>query len=217
MTLTRQEQKLVTRHRLINTTIDTITELGIHKTTFVEVSRRVGLSQGIITFHFRNKKNLLTETMKYLEEIYVNSWQKAMELAGPDSRDKIVSIIHALLEPNVTNFRYISVWVAFWGEPQWRKVYDDIAKETDQELLTTVEELCLQLQKQCGSGDKEKACFAARGICDFIDAGFIRLLSDPTSFDHQRKIDWCLSFLEMCFPTQYPVNRNPDPDYLFRG
>ena len=125
-----------------------------------------------------------------------------MELAGSDSRDKMVSIIHALLEPNVTNFRYISVWVAFWGEPQWRQVYDNIAKETDQELLTTVEELCLQLQNQCGPDNKVKAHFAARGICDFIDAGFIRLLSDPTSFDHQRKIDWCLSFLEMCFPTQ---------------
>ncbi|MFT4767171.1 MAG: AcrR family transcriptional regulator [Glaciecola sp.] len=55
-----------TRARLIDSTIDTLIELGFAKTTGVEVCRRSALTRGALNHHFPDFADLLVETLQTL-------------------------------------------------------------------------------------------------------------------------------------------------------
>ena len=52
------------RRQLIEATIDTIHEVGFASTTVQAVSRRAGLSAGLVAHYFRDKEGLLEATLR---------------------------------------------------------------------------------------------------------------------------------------------------------
>ena len=59
MALKNKDRVSATRARLINAAIEALAEIGYHRTTFVEVSRRSELSRGAIHHHFESIPDLM--------------------------------------------------------------------------------------------------------------------------------------------------------------
>ena len=57
--MTRTEQKLLTRQKLIESTMEVIAAEGFSGVTMAKVAERAGLSRGIGNFHFQSKEQLL--------------------------------------------------------------------------------------------------------------------------------------------------------------
>ena len=72
MALKNKDRVSATRARLINAAIEALAEIGYHRTTFVEVSRRSELSRGAIHHHFESIPDLMAavtrDISKQLEE-----------------------------------------------------------------------------------------------------------------------------------------------------
>ena len=64
----RKQPRDTRRQQLIEATIATLAHCGYARMTLAEVTRRAGLSQGLVNFHFDSKERLLTETLLYLAE-----------------------------------------------------------------------------------------------------------------------------------------------------
>ena len=80
--------------KLISSAIKSISEKGISETTMSDVSQGAGLSQGIVNFHFKSKELLLIETLKYISNEYLQSFQNCLEKSGSNPCKQIIAIIN---------------------------------------------------------------------------------------------------------------------------
>ena len=65
--------------RLISSTIKNLSKKGINDLTMNDVSQGAGLSQGIVNFHFKSKELLLIETLKFISNEYLTSFDKYLK------------------------------------------------------------------------------------------------------------------------------------------
>ena len=78
----RSENKKNSNLRLISSTIKNLSKKGINELTMNDVSQGAGLSQGIVNFHFKSKELLLIETLKFISNEYLTSFDKYLKKAG---------------------------------------------------------------------------------------------------------------------------------------
>ena len=84
----RSENKKNSNLKLISSAIKNISQKGIKETTMLDVSQGAGLSQGIVNFHFKSKELLLIETLKFVSNEYLESFQKCLVKSGSDPKKK---------------------------------------------------------------------------------------------------------------------------------
>ena len=89
----RSENKKNSNLKLISSTIKNLSKKGINELTMNDVSQGAGLSQGIVNFHFKSKELLLIETLKYISNEYLHSFQRSIAKKGNDPRKKIIGIV----------------------------------------------------------------------------------------------------------------------------
>ena len=75
----RSENKKNSNLRLISSTIKNLSKKGINDLTMNDVSQGAGLSQGIVNFHFKSKELLLIETLKFISNEYLTSFDKYLK------------------------------------------------------------------------------------------------------------------------------------------
>ena len=89
----RLENKKNSNLKLISSTIKNLSKKGINELTMQDVSQGAGLSQGIVNFHFKSKELLLIETLKYISNEYLHSFQRSIAKNSNDPRKKIIAIV----------------------------------------------------------------------------------------------------------------------------
>ena len=100
----RSENKKNSNLRLISSTIKNLSKKGINDLTMNDVSQGAGLSQGIVNFHFKSKELLLIETLKFISNEYLTSFDKYLKKAGDDPKLKIINIARELTTINKLAF-----------------------------------------------------------------------------------------------------------------
>lgn len=58
----------VRRQQIVDTAIETIAQKGFSQTTLSDIAERAGVSTGVITYHFKNKADLIEQSIKKLLE-----------------------------------------------------------------------------------------------------------------------------------------------------
>ncbi|RME29707.1 MAG: TetR/AcrR family transcriptional regulator [Candidatus Zixiibacteriota bacterium] len=93
---TQAERRAATKKRLIDATIDTLVASGYHGTTVKEICRRAGLSQGALFCMFRNRAELIVETLR---EINARTLQRFVaDFQVPDGPDQLIDQVLNLIE-----------------------------------------------------------------------------------------------------------------------
>ena len=100
----RSENKKNSNLRLISSTIKNLSKKGINDLTMNDVSQGAGLSQGIVNFHFKSKELLLIETLKFISNEYLKSFDKYIKKSGNDPIMKLVNMI------NKFNFLFVTMF-----------------------------------------------------------------------------------------------------------
>jgi TetR/AcrR family transcriptional repressor of bet genes len=89
----RSENKKNSNLKLISSAIKNISQKGIKETTMLDVSQGAGLSQGIVNFHFKSKELLLIETLKFVSNEYLESFQKCLVKSGSDPKKILLQLL----------------------------------------------------------------------------------------------------------------------------
>ena len=89
----RTASKAARRAQLIQATIRSIANDGLADTTIATVASEAGVSQGLINLHFQSKERLLLETLRYVADEYKETWEKALESAGADPRERLEALL----------------------------------------------------------------------------------------------------------------------------
>ena len=146
----RKEPRAVRRSQLIEATIETLALRGYARTTLTEVARVAGLSHGLVNFHFDNKEKLLAETLAYLAEEYTQNWAIHLKAAGDDPVAQMDALIRADFAPEVCTPSRLSVWCSFWGEAQFRPLYQEKCGSNDANYIRVREDICAGFMREGG-------------------------------------------------------------------
>ena len=79
----------------------------------LDVSQGAGLSHGIVNFHFKSKELLLIETLKFVSNEYLESFQKCLVKSGPDPKKNIIAIIDNDFSKKICSRDKVALWFTF--------------------------------------------------------------------------------------------------------
>ena len=98
-----------------------IARYGFARTTLADVARQAKLSQGIVSFYFESKEELLIATLRHMVEAYEAFSAAAAKRACPAPAARLEALVAADFDPAMASRKQVTVWYAFWGETRWRK------------------------------------------------------------------------------------------------
>ena len=135
--LSRRETEDTRRRQLIETTIDTMAEVGFVATTLGQIARRAGVSAGLVAHYFGDKDGLLEATMRALgARVSRGAAARLAEAATP--RARVQAIIDANLAPEEFDQRTGTVWLAFWGQTLHSQRFKRVQAAYQRRIITNL-------------------------------------------------------------------------------
>lgn len=193
-----RQSQAVRREQLIDATIKVIAEQGLSNVTLGKVGAEVGLTAGMINFHFKSKQELLTATLRSVADDYAERCDQAITAANGNPSAGLLGLIDVSFDPAVCEPKRVSVWYAFWGESQARGDYLSICGGADESFLSTIVRLMTELN--CSTDRKININAAAKGLAGLVDALWQDVLVDAETFDRSACVETCKSYLSNLFP-----------------
>jgi TetR/AcrR family transcriptional repressor of bet genes len=197
----RSENKKNSNLKLISSTIKNLSKKGINELTMQDVSQGAGLSQGIVNFHFKSKELLLIETLRFISNEYLHSFQKSIAKTGNDPRKKLIAIIENDFSKKICTREKISVWFTFFSEIKYKPAYHQICKERDLYYQSITEDIFAELIKKENIKLSKKNI--ARGFQALIMGLWLDQLEDPDTFSRIQAKKICFEFIKSNFPKQF--------------
>jgi len=87
----------VRRRQIVDTAIETIAQRGFSHTTLNDIAKKAGVSTGVITYHFKNKDDLLEQSIKKLLDA-PNAYVLSLVDEQSTHRDRLRTYITANIE-----------------------------------------------------------------------------------------------------------------------
>lgn len=112
--MTRKEQKEVRRLQIIQTTLDLFVERGYYGTKTSQISRRAGISEGLLFHYFPTKEALLEE----LINIGLEGMRMPMQIQAETGLDYFCQFTEMLFT-NVKKNHFIAQMFVFMGHVVW--------------------------------------------------------------------------------------------------
>lgn len=178
----------IRRRQLIAATIDSIHDVGFSATTLQSISRRAGVSSGLVAHYFKDKNGLLEATLRSLaSDLAAGIAGKLRRETTPQAR--IEAIVGGLLAPEQFDPRVARVWLAFWGQLIHAPGLKRVQRVYEQRLLSNLRHALKQLLP-AAEAERQSVALAA-----MIDGLWLRaaLSREPASAEQSRAI--CLDFV----------------------
>ena len=181
------------REQLIHATIQTISESGLSGATVAKVAANAGLSPGIVNFHFTSKKQLLIDTLWFLNEEYTAIMDERLSKAQ-SPLDKLNAYIEASFDSRIFVKEKVAVWHAFWSESRAREEYREICGASDQREDQMIHECFAEMLNNSSTeeADIKALAIALRGM---IDSLWQQALYDDGEFNRKQAVDTCKRYI----------------------
>lgn len=105
----------VRRQQLIDATIESVAELGLRATTINSISKKAGLSSGIISHYFGGKQGLIEATVRYLLSNLKQSLLGGLK-AGTTPEQRLMLIVEANFSRLQQQSDATKTWLSFWAQ-----------------------------------------------------------------------------------------------------
>ena len=197
----RIANKKTSNLKLISSAIKNISEKGISETKMSDVSQGAGLSQGIVNFHFKSKELLLIETLKYVSNEYLKSFQFSLKKSGLDPRKKIIAIINNDFSKKICSRDKVALWFTFFSEVKFKPAYHQICKERDlyyQKITEDIFRKVINLEKS-----KISLTNVSNGLQALVMGLWLDQLEDPDTFKRKKAKEICFDYVKSYFPKQF--------------
>lgn len=195
------------REQLINATIDSLAKRGYAATTLADVADGAGLSRGIVNFHFTSKDNLLSETIKFLQDEYTANWLAMVEKADSDTASQLQSMVTADLDRKICTQRKLAAWFALITEVKTRPTYHKLAWERDARYRTTLASICLRAKQEAGySYDAQSTADAIYAMQEGL---WLRMMLFGKNYKREAALKVVLDTLGTMFPKHFAADGTP--------
>lgn len=173
----------IRRQQLIEATMSSIDEVGLAESTIMQISRRAGVSAGIISHYFGGKDGLLEATMLYiLNDLRQSVTKRRQALESEDARAHLYAIVEGNFDRSQVSQAVMKTWLAFWTTSMHKSSLHRLQMVNDRRLYSNIS---YQFRKHL---EPEHARSAARGLAALIDGLWLRGALVPQGFNTTRAV-----------------------------
>lgn len=164
----------IRRPQLVEATMSVIDEVGLSNASVALISRKAGVSPGIINHYFGGKHGLLEETMRtVLRQLSATSIEHLRAVDSNDVPARIKAIVAANFDGYQVDSKVTKTWLAFWAQSMHDGDLHRLQRVNERRLLS---HLSYELKQVLPA---EQALFVAQGIAALIDGIWLRGALNP--------------------------------------
>lgn len=193
------------RRLILLAAIDSIAEKGLGRLTLDQVAERVGISRGLVVFHFKSKQKLIEEVLEYLGSQYSQGWNEIVEV-DEASTSKLLHLLEYDIRFACENPKYLSAWHAFWGDTKGNLLFQEQVVPRDEDYAADMARLLENISDEGGYGNQDLASIT-RGLVTMMYGIWVQLHLNPGANDYDINIKAVQLFLQKMFPqTRFPTS-----------
>jgi AcrR family transcriptional regulator len=169
------------RKQIIDAALQTIAEQGYTQTSFAEIAKSLGITKGLIAYHFDGKHDLITSAIHTIlnrQGAYIKSHVEAQEDAG----DKLHAYIESSFEYIEQNRSHFVALVDLWGSftsPEEKEAFSQAAYDPCRAHLKKIFRIGKE-QKVFVKLDEQVMATVIQGA---IDGVMLQWVFDPEAVD----------------------------------
>lgn len=168
----------IRRPQLIESTLLTIDEVGLQAATVAMISKRAGVSTGIISHYFGGKYGLLEATMRsVLKQLSNGVRERLAEVDANDVSGRINAIVGGNFDRLQIDQKTVKTWLAFWAHSMHDPRLARLQQVNEKRQLS---HLRYELKKVL---PPDQAALVATGIAALIDGIWLRGALSPGGID----------------------------------
>ena len=194
------------KQQLIEATMHSIAELGLQNTTIVSISKRAGMSSGIISHYFGGKQGLIEAALRYLLDQLGKELRERMAKTDGSPEQRLACII----ESNFSDFQRSALaaktWLSFWARSMHEPGLKRLQQINNARLYSNLRFSFAQVLSP------DAATAAARQTAALIDGFWLRSamsLEPEESFQAGEKL--CKRFVQDALSQANTMNSTPAP------
>jgi TetR/AcrR family transcriptional repressor of bet genes len=192
------------RKLILKAAVDSIATKGLGKLTLDQVADRVGISRGLVVFHFKTKDNLIEEVLSYLGRQYTGGWEAILEGEARSDIDKLIQLIDYDIRFACENPKYVSAWHAFWGEAKGNAMYQEQEGLREAGYARDMEHLLEKISAD-GEYDMQDLTLVTQGLFVMMFGIWVQVHLNPGPDDYELNTKTVRLFLGRVFPnTEIP-------------
>ncbi len=161
------------KNQLVQATLESVAELGLQNTTINSISRKAGMSSGIISHYFGGKQGVIEAALRQLLEELKQALLKRTVGQSITPQQRLMAIVEA----NFTDFQRSTAttrtWLSFWSRAMHEPGLARLQRINSQRLYSNLRFSFRQLM------DTESATLAARQTAALIDGFWLRSALGP--------------------------------------
>lgn len=96
----------IRRERIVEATVAVIAEMGYAKASLARIAKRAGISKGLISYHFRDKDDLMEQTLRTTYAAIVSAVIEAVDVTAPAPEILRAAVLYAAEYGQVHRHRF---------------------------------------------------------------------------------------------------------------
>ncbi len=183
------------REQMLRAALEVIAERGYADTRIADVAERIGISPALVIYYFKTKDQLLTESIRYLDNIWYAVGQRRMaELPTAAARIEEIVAMSCLPEADAEPRSSWTLWLDFWTLAARNPEVAGLRQRDDERWREMVSSLVTDGQR-AGEFRVVDADNFAILLCSLLDGLAIQIALDDPVVGPERAFDLCMQFI----------------------
>jgi AcrR family transcriptional regulator len=183
------------REQMLHAALEVISERGYADTRIADVAERAGVSPALVIYYFKTKDQLLTEAIRYLDNIWYADGQRRMtELPTAAERIEEIVAMSCLPEADAEPRSSWRLWLDFWALAACNAEVAGLRQKDDERWRDMIGSVVRSGQEAGEFRTLDPDNFAIL-LCSLLDGLAIQIaLNDPV-VDPERAFQLCMRFI----------------------
>ena len=183
------------REQMLRAALEVIADRGYADTRIADVAERTGISPALVIYYFKTKDRLLTEAIRYLDNLWYADGQRRMaSLPTAAARIEEIVAMSCLPEADTEPHSSWTLWLDFWALAARNPEVGRLRQRDDERWRELIGSLVRSGQEAGEFREIDPDNFAAL-LCSLLDGLAIQIaLADPV-VDPARAFELCMLFI----------------------
>jgi AcrR family transcriptional regulator len=183
------------REQMLRAALEVIAERGYADTRIADVAERTGISPALVIYYFKTKDQLLTEAIRYLENVWYADGQRRMaELPTDAARIEEIVAMSCLPEADAEPRSSWTLWLDFWALAARNPGVGALRRKDDERWRELISSLVTSGQKTGEFREVDPDSFAIL-LSALLDGLAIQIALDDPVVSSQRAFEVCMRFI----------------------
>lgn len=183
------------REQMLRAALEVIAERGYADTRIADVAERIGISPALVIYYFKTKDQLLTESIRYLDNIWYGVGQSRMaELPTAAARIEEIVAMSCLPEADAEPRSSWTLWLDFWTLAARNPEVAGLRQRDDERWREMVSGLVADGQQAGEFAVVDPEGFAIL-LCSLLDGLAIQIALDDPVVSPERAFELCMHFI----------------------